>query len=253
MLIAQAEPREPRLRRQVQRPDYVYANGVDSDASKLFSSVFFFSWFANHHIQDDADEYVFQEDDDYEDQLDEDEYLNSRSDAPSGSRRSRVSAVPARRSARNAALNANGKRETPDTWSQWRGERRSTRLGAPFDAQLDAVPPKRARTEESATSTNSVAPVGEINESKANGSAAGEPTKIPVEVPGRKRSKFWYYVVQPKPDPPSAPSGKDKESTNFGGKDDDAGSIPPDTYIANERENNFTPSSNASVDSCSYD
>lgn len=115
-----------------------------------------------------------------------------------------------RRSSRNAVLNANGKRSAPDTWSQWRGERRSSRLGAPVDTQLDVVSsPKRARTEESTISTTSAealsaaasgASLGESSglKIKIHGAAAVKPTETVLEqVAGRKRSKFWYYAVEP--------------------------------------------------------
>ena len=120
----------------------------------------------------------------------------STSDQPSGRRRS----------TRTAVLNGNGKRvATADPWSQWRGERRSTRLGAPLDAQLNEPPPNRARTEESSVSAHSVdeqvtenhgAAIG----AKQSGAAAIKPTEVALEqVAGRKRSKFWYYAVEPIP------------------------------------------------------
>ena len=88
------------------------------------------------------------------------------------------------------------------------------RLGAPTDTQLDGPPPpKRARTDDSAVSGNSGdAPVqsGKANGSlkvKVNGAAAMKPTEMAVEtVAGKKKSKFWYYAVEPIPGPP-APNG----------------------------------------------
>ena len=66
-------------------------------------------------------------------------------------------------------------------------------------------PPKRARTEESTTSSGStglpgseVAPAESEQKVKNPGSAAMKPNEIPVEqVNGKKKSKFWYYAVEP--------------------------------------------------------
>jgi hypothetical protein len=114
-------------------------------------------------------------------------------------------------------VNANGKREAPDAWSNWRGERRSTRLGAPPDIQLDEQPSKRARTEESSISTssadaaiNSVYRIGNNSAKlKSNGAAAVKSTETAVEqVAGKKKSKFWFYAVEPVPGAvPSLQSG----------------------------------------------
>jgi len=140
--------------------------------------------------------------------MDEDDFLNFQ-DMPGGSKRRRlVSAGDRRRSSRTAAkTNVNGKRESSaDSWSNWRGERRSTRLGG-LDAQFDLdPPPKRARTDDSAMTTNSaeIPPVatnsGTKNGIKINpsGAAALKPTEIALEqIAGKKRSKFWVYAVEP--------------------------------------------------------
>jgi hypothetical protein len=159
--------------------------------------------------QDDGDEYTFQEDEeDYDDQFEEDDFLNFRTDRPNGSSSRLASgSTGRRRSTRTSALNANGKRDAPDEWSQWRGERRSTRLGAPPDTQLDVVPGKRARTEESTISTNSAVSSGPshagsngIIKAKVSGAAAVKPTETAVEqIAGKKKSKFWFYAVEPIP------------------------------------------------------
>jgi hypothetical protein len=125
---------------------------------------------------------------------------------PSGSRRCRTAAVdPPRRSTRSAVLNAHGKREASDSWSQWRGERRSSRLGAPPETQLDPLP-KRARTEESTVSSTSAgAPsVGASGTSygedggmkiKTREAAAVKSTEVALEqVEGKKRGKYWFYA-----------------------------------------------------------
>ncbi|KAH7930423.1 hypothetical protein BV22DRAFT_1191253 [Leucogyrophana mollusca] len=190
ILMAQVEIRETRTRRQTRRPDYVY-NDVDSD-------------------QDDADEYKFEEDNDYGDdeQFAEDDFLNFR-DRPNGRR---APATAQRRSSRATK----GKRPSPDLAAyEWRGERRSSRLGAPEDDP----PRKRARTEESTTSSTSLgwasssaAPVASSNgngtKPKVNGAAAVKPTEIAVEqVGGKKKSKFWFYAVEPIPGPPGLGAG----------------------------------------------
>ena len=83
---------------------------------------------------------------------------------------------------------------------EWRGERRSTRLGAPVETQLDVPAPKRARTEDSVTSSldGSGSTTGGSIKVKFNGAAAIKPTETVVEsVAGKKKSKFWVYAVEP--------------------------------------------------------
>ena len=103
-----------------------------------------------------------------------------------------------RRSSRASAL----KRQADA--GEWRGERRSSRLG--FNADVsDGPPAKRARTEErsvsSAPSDTMVSPTSQADSSlppKQASAAAVRPTELAVEqVAGRKRSKFWYYAVEP--------------------------------------------------------
>ncbi|KAG5651419.1 hypothetical protein H0H81_008703 [Sphagnurus paluster] len=190
LMAAQMEVRETRTRRQTQKPDYVYNNTYDSE--------------------EDADEYTYQDDGPDED-FDEEDFLNFR-DAPNGSGRRRAAApqVERRRSTRTAVakLNVNGKRESSsESWSQWRGERRSSRLGGP-GAELDVdPPPKRARTEDSTMSTNSADGASTSGATQNNlkikisGAAALKPTEIALEqIAGKKRSKFWVYAVEPIPD-----------------------------------------------------
>ncbi|KAI0361428.1 hypothetical protein OH77DRAFT_1417684 [Trametes cingulata] len=181
LLIASAELRETRTRRRTTRPDYAYMNNPPSD--------------------DDADEYTYQEqeDDDYDDQMDLDDDENIRPRRNGGG---------TRRSTRAAATNGNPRGDDP--WSDWRGERRSTRLGAPADTRIDGPPPKRARTEDSAVSGNSGEASGQPANAgsglniKVNGAAAMKPTEMAVEaVAGKKKSKFWYYAVEPIPAAPA--------------------------------------------------
>ncbi|RDB29070.1 hypothetical protein Hypma_015794 [Hypsizygus marmoreus] len=208
MLIAQAEVRETRTRRQTRKPDYVYTNDYDSE--------------------EDADEYTYQEDEPQDEEFEDDDFLNFR-DVPPGTRRRRIasSSDAPRRSSRAAAkLNVNGKRESSsDSWSHWRGERRSSRLGGP-EVQFDTEPPpKRARTEDSTMSGNS-ADLSSANPShgganglklKISGAAALKPTEIALEqIAGKKKSKFWVYAVEPIPgaDPAPQPEIAEEESRN---------------------------------------
>ncbi|KAH7886123.1 hypothetical protein F5I97DRAFT_1205912 [Phlebopus sp. FC_14] len=193
LLLAQAEIRETRTRRQTRRPDYVY-DDVESG-------------------EDDADEYKFEEEND-DDAFEQDGFLDSRSDARSQRRSSNLPVQ--RRSARTAKR----KCASPDFPAhEWRSERRSSRLGALEDAHNE-LPPKRARTEESTASSGSPGwpvppPAQSDGDSKAkiNGAAAIKPTEIAVEqVRGKKKSKFWFYAVEPV----SAPAGAEATSV-FGG------------------------------------
>ncbi|KAH0838016.1 hypothetical protein J3R83DRAFT_6256 [Lanmaoa asiatica] len=179
ILIAQAEIRETRTRRQTRRPDYVY-NDVESG-------------------EDDADEYRFEDENDDDDAFDHDDSLHFR---PETRGRRRVAVIPPQRRSTRVTR---GKRGSPDSSVQeWRGERRSSRLGASEEMQLDR-PPKRARTEESTTSSGSVrlpspevAPPEGEQKVKNEGAAAIKPNEIPMEqVNGKKKSKFWYYAVEP--------------------------------------------------------
>src|SRR5882762_8203831 len=131
--------------------------------------------------------------------MDEDDEFGN---GPTSSRR-----TSSRRSARNVTANSNG----ADTWSLWRGERRSSRLGAPAEVQLDDFPRKRARTEESTGSISSAdfghdryssgTPAGETSATKMHGAASVKPTEIAMEQVGsKKKSKFWFYAVEPIPE-----------------------------------------------------
>ncbi|TBU34737.1 hypothetical protein BD311DRAFT_784317 [Dichomitus squalens] len=179
LLIASAELRETRTRRRTTRPDYAYMNNPESD-----------------HEDDEFTYQPQEEDDEYEDQAEFDELDESTS---------RRGAASTRRSTRT-----NGAR-AQDDWSEWRGERRSSRLGGPVDMQLDEPPPKRARTDDSAVSgTSGDAPpptngkAGNGLRIKINGAAAIKPTETAVEaVAGKKKSKFWYYAVEPVPGVPA--------------------------------------------------
>ena len=144
--------------------------------------------------------------------MDEDDEFGN---GPTSSRR-----TSSRRSARNVTANSNG----ADTWSLWRGERRSSRLGAPPEVQLDDFPRKRARTEESIGSISSAdfgrdryssgTPLRETSATaatKTHGAASVKPTEIAMEqIGGKRKSKFWFYAVEPIPEP----GGQAVTSTN---------------------------------------
>ncbi|KAF9074803.1 hypothetical protein BDP27DRAFT_1315996 [Rhodocollybia butyracea] len=201
LLMAQAELRQTRTRRQAQRPNYVDQVAADSE--------------------DDGDEYNNQEDEGYEEDYTDfvEDYGLRRS-----SRRKPAEVIGQRRSTRTGVVNANGKREAEAKWETWRGERRSTRLGAPVETQLDfPPPPKRARTDDSALSTTS-SEAGPSNTSndhplklKKTSAAALKPNEFPLEqVAGRKKSKYWIYAVEPiagaAPPANSTPINKDTDS-----------------------------------------
>jgi hypothetical protein len=79
--------------------------------------------------------------------------------------------------------------------------------------QLDDFPRKRARTEESTGSISSAdfghdryssgTPMGETSgagPTKKHGAASVKPTEVAMEqVGGKKKSKFWFYAVEPIP------------------------------------------------------
>ena len=155
-------------------------------------------------MQDDHDEYKFQEEEEEDDQFEDDEAAD---DGPvSGRRRAST-----RRSARAAA---NGATRPAEEWPDWRGERRSTRLGAPAETQLDKPVVKRARTEESTGSSRegSVPTSAGGLKLKINGAAKVKPTETVVEtVAGKKKSKFWVYAVEPIAAPQAQPTVEDVE------------------------------------------
>lgn len=147
--------------------------------------------------EEGGDEYTYQEDDDDDDHLEADFLSDTGEPSARGSGR--------RRSQRAAALNANGKRLAPDGSGEWRGERRSTRLGTNPDLQITIPPAKRARTEESSASAAPSETLSHASDTrsigtviKSDGAAAVKPNEIALEqVAGKKKSKFWFYAVEP--------------------------------------------------------
>jgi hypothetical protein len=154
------------------------------------------------------------------------DFMNSRSDSASANtgRRRASTDMGRRRSTRTGAISntSTAKRPVADTdpLTQWRGERRSARLGAPPEAQLDEPSSKRARTEDTLSVKSGisdmvidssvdlpVAPVEKPLEVKHSGAAAIKPTEVAMEqIGGRKKSRFWYYAVEPAAPPAAAPT-----------------------------------------------
>jgi len=146
------------------------------------------------------------------------DFMNSRSDSTSavGVHRRASPGVGRRRSTRAATVSSTARHSAAeaDPWTQWRGERRSTRLGAPPETQLDEDPPsKRARTEDTlsvksgmsdmAIDSSVDAPAERPLEVKHSGAAVIKPTEVAMDqIKGRKKSRFWYYAVEPIPAAP---------------------------------------------------
>lgn len=131
-----------------------------------------------------------------------------------------------RRSQRTAARNANGKRAS-DAYGEWRGERRSSRLAA--ENEVDESDRKRARTEERSTSSAPSEtlpyPAEEANgnSAKENGAAAVKENEVAVEqVPGKKKSKFWFYAVEPIAESKlnQLPTNHSADNSDFNNKED---------------------------------
>ncbi|KAF8581653.1 hypothetical protein K439DRAFT_1635982 [Ramaria rubella] len=183
--------RGPRTRRSTHRPDYVYHN-VDDDE------------------EEDEQEFI---DDDYQDQDrmdDEADFINddplSDEDDEDGGygrpRRPRRAAALAgterRRSTRTAVTNANDRRSSH---AEWRGERRSSRLGATTEGLLDLPPPaKRSRTSGSATPSlhEELMEIEDKPDPPKPGNLRPNEVALP-SVAGKKKSKFWFYAVEPIP------------------------------------------------------
>jgi len=84
-------------------------------------------------------------------------------------------------------------------------------LGAPPEAQLDGPPSKRARTEDTLSVKSGVSdkvidsPVASpverpLQQVKHSGAAVVKPTEVAMDqIAGRKKSRFWYYAVEPIP------------------------------------------------------
>ena len=129
------------------------------------------------------------------------------------------SAVGRRRSSRNGGT----KRSDVDPY-EWRGERRSSRLGAlPPDTE-SAPPPKRART-------GSSPPPDHLT--KRETAATVKPNEFVTEaIAGKKKSKFWFYAVEPAAD--SNPQ-EENGSLEVSGEKSTEPSVDESTYGFEER------------------
>lgn len=233
--MAQAEIRETRTRRQTRRPDYVYNDVESGEVGCSF-------WVHINLVadlillrKDDTDEYKFEDENDDDDTFEHDDFLNFRPETR-GSRRA-AGVPPQRRSTRVTR----DKRGSPDfSAHEWRGERRSSRLGASEDMQLDR-PTKRARTEESMTSSGSVGlPSSEVapseNEQKVKnqGAAVMKSNEVPMEqVNGKKKSKFWYYAVEPVTGPARSSTLGGKILTTSNGHNNNSHGLAPSELEVN--------------------
>ena len=229
--MAQAEIRETRTRRQTRRPDYVYNDVESGEVGYLLQIHINLIADLISPCKDDTDEYKFDDENDDDDAFDHDDFLNPR---PETRGRRRAAGIPPQRRSTRVTR---AKRGSPDSSvHEWRGERRSARLGAPEDMQLDR-PQKRARTEESMTSCGSVGfpgsevapPEGE-QKVRNQGTATMKPNKVPVEqANGKKKSKFWYYAVEPIAGPPrTSILGSKILTTNGNGLDNGWSPLGPD-------------------------
>lgn len=204
ILRAQAELRTTRTRRQTRRPDYVYGQEYESDVrtnSRSRNDMLLTApilW----NFQEGGDDYTYEEDDDDEeqvDQLEEEEF--GEPVGRNGERRSgRIKSL--------RTTNGNGKRQI-DTLGEWRGERRSTRLGVATD---DVTTNKRARTEERSVSSaaSDIIPTSAISNGsgvQSSGAASVKPNEVIVDtIAGKKKSRFWVYAVEPVQESASASS-----------------------------------------------
>lgn len=70
---------------------------------------------------------------------------------------------------------------------------------------------------------------------KKNGAAAVKPTEVALEqVAGRKRSKFWYYAVEPIPNAPTTndPGGVDAAVNGVDTAQPIANGVNGDTHVS---------------------
>jgi hypothetical protein len=103
----------------------------------------------------------------------------------------------------------------------WRGERRSARLGAPPEIQFD-VAPTRLSEDRDVDGIAEPTPSGdtlvdEDDQQKTPGAAAVKPHEFAVEqVAGKKKSKYWYYAVEPVPGAVGSSAATDASSVSNG-------------------------------------
>ena len=103
-------------------------------------------------------------------------------------------------------------------------------MGAPPEAQFDGLPSKRARTEDTLSVKSGVSdkvvdspvasPVERPLQVKPSGTAAIKPTEVAMEqIAGRKKSRFWYYAVEPISAPSTATPTHENGNNRGAGSD----------------------------------
>ena len=138
--------------------------------------------------------------------LSDDDFDDGGYAKPRRPRRAAALAGTERRRSTRTAVTANGSRSSH---SEWRGERRSSRLGASTDQLLD-LPAAAARSHTTGSATPSLH--DEPMEVDPDPSQSPKPLNLrpnEVAIPsvaGKKKSKFWFYAVEPVPGAPLPPT-----------------------------------------------
>lgn len=130
----------------------------------------------------------------------DDEYNNGLGKSRGRPRRAAALAGAERR--RSSRATASGSKALASQ-SEWRGERRSARLGTAADDPFDYQPPaKRTRTVSSATPSlhEEIMELDVPPDPPKATARALRPNEVAVpEVAGKKKSKYWFYAVEPIP------------------------------------------------------
>ncbi|KIY69187.1 hypothetical protein CYLTODRAFT_350049 [Cylindrobasidium torrendii FP15055 ss-10] len=216
-LLAQAELRETRTRRQTKKPAYTYKEEEDDSADEVTGE-------------------DYKAADEEEDIPDEDEdFINDAEDSdgrPSKRRRKANNGDDLRRSTRATRNTEKRAASEDDPWADMReGARRSTRLGNTdtVPTTRSSRPSKRARTVEStASGTSSDVPPADskntraaerkaINLKKSGAAALKQGEKAVAAIPGKKKSRFWVYAVDEE-DAASEQNGDDEGEQNGASK-----------------------------------
>lgn len=204
--VAEMSLRGTRTRRAAFKPDYVYFNGEEVGGVRYASPAYLSLFYQDEDeedFNDDAyedrmdDEADFINDDPLSD-VDEEDYMGGYARTRRSRRAAATAGTERRRSTRSAVVNANGNRTT-----EWHGERRSARLGGQVDQPPDSPPAKRRRmTESTASSLHEDQMDVDVDPPKT----ALRPTEIALpQVAGKRKSKYWFYAVEPNPNAISTP------------------------------------------------
>ncbi|KIJ26909.1 hypothetical protein M422DRAFT_216084 [Sphaerobolus stellatus SS14] len=180
--------RNTRTRRSTRKADYVYYDGDEEEEGEDFIDTTY-----DEKVEDEAD---FIND---EPLSEEEEYEEGYGRSRRPRRAAAAVGTERRRSTRSAVTNGNGNRN-----GEWRGERRSTRLGAASNQSLELPPAKRRRTVGSATPSLPDDQM-DVDSDPANPTILRANEVALPAVEGKKRSKFWFYAVEPNPNAAAAP------------------------------------------------